>query len=160
MDAVLFPRNHLVLKVMCTWCTQRPVASTGPWGSSGRGAGLKDLRPAGQNSWMLQVLMSANWLWPLPSLWWNLMSMIWGRRWSLRGPFRFGNAASWWDQGPYTPGLGKLPAPWPVLMCLGKDGVGCGRSPDTTASCPWTSDDWDARSVRMSVCCLICPVYV
>ena len=53
-----------------------------------------------------------------------------------------------------------LPAPWPHVRWWGKDRVGCGRSPETTSACTWTSDVPDSRSVRMSVCCLIVPVHV
>ena len=52
--------------------------------------------------------------------------------------------------GPYTPGLGKIPAPSPCEV-TGKYRLGPGCSPDTTCPCTWTLDFPDSRTVRMSV---------
>ena len=74
----------------------------------------EDLPPAGNNSRILQVWISAHCMWPLPSPCWYLVPLWWEKRLALRGALRSGDAASSWDQGLYTPGLGKLPALGPM----------------------------------------------
>ena len=113
----------------------------------------KCLGGAKERHW-IRVCIVGQWLGQGLALW-DL-----GRKWGLRGALRSRGAASGWDQGPYTPGLGNLPAHWSHVSWLGKDGVGLSCSSDTTSACTWTSHIPDSRSVRMSVCCLLHLVHV